>query len=633
MLSLGTWFGLQELRVFIPSLAHTLGQWAPLTFIALYGLATLGLVWLTPLIWRGMGTFGAWTFTAGGLALLRLLEQLNGHPSLDLVLSTVSVFCFAAMTVVAAQHDLITGRGPRGMVLWPWALGIGLLLDTASRALLLTVDLPWRQDWLGHGVSAVLAGLALWLLVEWVRRWRGPQAHEVGDPSLISAFPWVGVPIFLALQVTCFGQVPLLAELGDLSFPWAAGWVICGNLVALSLAWVLLSRFGMDGKDWPVTLLAGGALVLTLSGIWRRGWLTPFLWLAGQAVAFLLVVLCLASPALSPSPRPGRWRGTLALFLGWVAFVCLLFGYEVYDARWALSVAGVGLTLGALWALRVTLPGQTLRVLRRRLWELAGLVSGVALTLLVVGGTSLSLGSPPAALPVELDTLRVMTYNVHRGFNADGALDLEGIARTIEAARPSVLSLNEVSRGRVMDGGVDLLLWLGRRLGMRYEFGPNVGGVYGNALLSRYPIVGVRNYPFQTFHSERRGCLATAVQVGERQVLFLATHLDHEEGAAPERAEQIREVLALWGKRQPAILLGDLNAEPGAPELSFLQPSGWQDAAAALTEKPAATFPAAMPVRRIDYIFLTADLEPLEVQVPTSLASDHRPVVAVVRFR
>jgi len=118
-----------------------------------------------------------------------------------------------------------------------------------------------------------------------------------------------------------------------------------------------------------------------------------------------------------------------------------------------------------------------------------------------------------------------MTYNIRRGLNADGALDLEGIARTVEAVGPDVPSLNEVSRGRVMDGSVDTLLWLGRRLGMRRESGANVAGVYGNALLSRHPIVGVRNLHFQTCHSEQRGCQVGTVQAGEGRVLFLATYL------------------------------------------------------------------------------------------------------------
>ncbi|MGC8838360.1 MAG: hypothetical protein ACP5UM_08080, partial [Anaerolineae bacterium] len=284
LIGLSTWFGLQELRVFIPTLAYTLGDLAPPAFVAGFALAIVALMWVTPLLWRAFGTFGAWVFPVGGLVVLRILEQWSGYPTADLVLSGVSVVCLAVLTVVAPQHEQATGRGARGMAVWPWALGVGLLLDTATRSLLLTVDLPWRRDALGYGITLVFGGLALWLLVEWVRRWQGPDARAVGDPSLVGTMPWMAVPLLLFLHSERFGQVPLLMLLGGLSFPWAAGWVVLGYLVALALGWALLSRAGMDARDWPVVLLAGGALVLALSGAVKGGWVAVAFWPVGQAV-------------------------------------------------------------------------------------------------------------------------------------------------------------------------------------------------------------------------------------------------------------------------------------------------------------------------------------------------------------
>ncbi|MGC8838848.1 MAG: endonuclease/exonuclease/phosphatase family protein, partial [Anaerolineae bacterium] len=345
----------------------------------------------------------------------------------------------------------------------------------------------------------------------------------------------------------------------------------------------------------------------------------------------LLTAFAASGPLLAP-PRPrGRWRGTLPVFLGWWAFAALLFAAEVPGAAWASRAAAVLLTLCALWAVRLMLPGQALRVVRRRLWERGGAVCGALLVVLVVGGSALLLPPPRLAAAPEA-SLRVVTYNIHRGFNAQGSLDVEGLARTLAEAQADLVGLNEVSRGRLLDGGVDVLLWLSHRLGMQAEFGATVEELYGNALLSRYPIVGVQNFPFETYHSEPRGCLLSAVQMGTEQVLVMVTHLDHEEEAAPERAAQVTELLSLWGKRSPAILLGDFNAEPGAPELANLKAEGWVDVAAALEGRPAPTFPSPTPVRRIDYIFVTPDMQPVDVSVPSSLASDHLPVVATLRL-
>lgn len=633
LLSLATWFGLQELRVFVPTLVHTLGDLAPPAFVGGFALGLVALMWVAPFLWRSSGTFGAWVFPVGGLVVLRLLEQWSGYPAADLVFSGVAVVCLAVLTVVAPQHEQATGRGARGMAVWPWALGVGLLLDTAVRSILLTVDLPWRRDALGYGATLVFGGLTMWLLVEWVRRWQGPDARSVGDPSLVSTLPWMAVPLFLFLYAEQFGQVSLLASLGGLSFPWAAGWGVLGHLLALALGWALLSRAGMDAGDWPVVLLAGGALILALSGIAKGGWVSVAFWPVGQAVAFLLTVFATSAPLLA-SPRPrGRWQGTLPVFLGWWTFVALLFAREVQGASWADHAAAVLLAMCALWAVRLILPGQALRLVRRRLWERGGAACGVLLVLLVVGVGTMLLPPPRlASAPLQEGVVRVVTYNVHRGFNVQGSLDVERLSRTLKEAQADIVGLNEVSRGRLLDGGVDVLLWLTYRLGMRAEFGPTVEGLYGNALLSRYPIVGVQNFPFETYRSEPRGCLLTTVQVGERQVLVMVTHLDHQEEAAPERATQVAELLALWGKRAPAVLLGDFNAEPGAPELSNLKAAGWVDVASALEERPAATFPSAAPIRRIDYIFVTSDVRPLEVSVPFSLSSDHLPVVATLQL-
>lgn len=632
MVCLSTWFGLQELRVFVPTLAYSLGELAPPTFVAAFALAMLTLVWLAAPLWRALGTFGAWAFPVGGLAVLRFLEQVNAHPSLDLALSGVAVVCFGILTATVPQHEHATGRGSRGLAVWPWALGAGLLVDTAARSLLLTVDLPWRRDALGHGATGVFSGLALWLLVEWARRWRGPDARRAGDPSLVATLPWMGVPVLLFLHATYFGQPSLLALPGGLHFPWAAGWTVFGYLLALGLAWGLLSRAGMDARDWPVVLLAGGALVLALSGAERGGWVAIVFWPVGQVTAFLLAALAGSGTWLAPPRGGGRWRGVLPIFLGWWTLVALAFFGEVLSAAWPGVVAAVLLAFWALWAVRLVLPGQTLRAIRRRLWERGGAVCGLALTMLVVGVGTAALPAPRPAPAVAPDALRVATYNVHRGFSAQGALDVEGLARTLAAAQVDVVGLNEVPRGRLLDGGVDVLLWLAHRLRLRAEFGATVGMLYGNALLSRYPIVGVRNVPFQAYHSEPRGCLVTTVQVDAQQVLVLVTHLAHEEGAAPVRAAQVSEVLDLWGGRSPAILLGDLNAEPGAPELANLRAAGWVDVAEALQEEPAATYPSAMPLRRIDYIFVTPDVRPVEILVPQTLASDHLPVVAAVRL-
>jgi hypothetical protein len=79
----------------------------------------------------------------------------------------------------------------------------------------------------------------------------------------------------------------------------------------------------------------------------------------------------------------------------------------------------------------------------------------------------------PAAAPAPQTAAaigRVMTFNVHSAFNRQGRLDPQEIARLIDAQDPDVVALQEVSRGWLIDGSVDLVDWLATRLGMEVVF-------------------------------------------------------------------------------------------------------------------------------------------------------------------
>ena len=68
--------------------------------------------------------------------------------------------------------------------------------------------------------------------------------------------------------------------------------------------------------------------------------------------------------------------------------------------------------------------------------------------------------------------VRVMSYNLHQGFDTGGSLAIEEQAKVIEEAGPDIVALQEVSRGWVVDGSFDMLVWLSRRLDMPSSGGP-----------------------------------------------------------------------------------------------------------------------------------------------------------------
>src|SRR5699024_3745911 len=89
----------------------------------------------------------------------------------------------------------------------------------------------------------------------------------------------------------------------------------------------------------------------------------------------------------------------------------------------------------------------------------------------------------------------------------------------------------------------------------------------------------------------------------------------------------VEEMLGIISEHDHNILVGDMNAEPDAPELAPLFQT-FQDAWASIHDSPGYTFRADDPVTTIDYILLSPDIEIQSSQVIDSLASDHFPVVA-----
>ena len=231
--------------------------------------------------------------------------------------------------------------------------------------------------------------------------------------------------------------------------------------------------------------------------------------------------------------------------------------------------------------------------------------------------------------------VRVMTYNIHQGFHTRGFLAIEDQARVIEEQRPDIVALQEVSRGWVIDGSFDMLVWLSRRLDMPYVWGPAADSVWGNAILSRYPMSGARTVPMPNNDQLEldRSYMTVRIDVGEGEpVTMIATHLHNVKDEENSRVPQARALVEAWDKSKRTVVLGDLNAVPGGQAIGLLTEAGLVDAYDAsggdLVEGHTALF--GDPPRRIDYIWLSPDLRVVDFSLVGGQASDHLGVVATV---
>jgi len=109
---------------------------------------------------------------------------------------------------------------------------------------------------------------------------------------------------------------------------------------------------------------------------------------------------------------------------------------------------------------------------------------------------------------------------------------------------------------------------------MYHAFGKNIprdGGEYGNAVLSRFPIVCSRNYllPNRGLTHEQRGLLEVKVELDGQPLAFYSTHFHHKTAEPRDRLDAVPVVRCALGRLdQPAILAGDLNARPSSEEIT-----------------------------------------------------------------
>jgi endonuclease/exonuclease/phosphatase family metal-dependent hydrolase len=235
----------------------------------------------------------------------------------------------------------------------------------------------------------------------------------------------------------------------------------------------------------------------------------------------------------------------------------------------------------------------------------------------------------------EPDQLRILSYNIHHGEGTDGVFDLERLARVIRSADPDLVALQEVDRGTGRASGVDQASELGRLTGMEDFFGKALdfsGGEYGEAVLTRLPVISVTNHPlpFSPGH-ESRAALEVVVELRDGTPChFIGTHLDHTRDPA-DREAQSRAMNELFARDDALrLLVGDLNAEPSAPSMQILL-EHWTRAGAEL-ERP--TFPSNVPGRTIDHVLMRPagawEVESVEV-LDEPLASDHAPLLVVLQ--
>lgn len=239
--------------------------------------------------------------------------------------------------------------------------------------------------------------------------------------------------------------------------------------------------------------------------------------------------------------------------------------------------------------------------------------------------------------------LRVVSYNIHKCIGGvDRQYQPERTAEVLRNLHADVLLLQEVDAGVSRSQGHQQAELLGDLVGMRYRvWYPNVdvrgGGQYGNAILSRYPLIESANIDLTWRFKKKRSALHGVIRVRhddvDRTVHVYNMHLGL---ARFERKIQLEKFLdchpfANVHHETPIVVGGDINDVYGKLG-ELLRPAGFRG----IARRPA-TFPAWAPVRPLDAIFVRGNVDFLKLSRCESdlarKASDHRPLVADVRLQ
>ncbi|GEM_PF-687994 len=232
----------------------------------------------------------------------------------------------------------------------------------------------------------------------------------------------------------------------------------------------------------------------------------------------------------------------------------------------------------------------------------------------------------------RIEELKIMSYNIHHGKNLLGIYTLDQIANIIKDSEADIIGLQEVDANFARSKFQNQLKYLADKLSMNYVYGDNVniiGAKYGNGILSKYPIVSYENLKIPSGR-EQRGLLSAVIDINDQKINFLNTHLGL---TASERLVQVQAISKyLSTLSNEVILVGDFNTMYNSREVHEISKK-LTDVGYVTNNNYISTFEVPFVSRRIDYIFISSNIEAKDYRIIRERASDHYPIVADIKIK
>jgi len=232
---------------------------------------------------------------------------------------------------------------------------------------------------------------------------------------------------------------------------------------------------------------------------------------------------------------------------------------------------------------------------------------------------------------------RIATYNVHRCRGMDRRVLPRRIAEVLRPLQADVIALQEVLGAGPKGHGHDQEL--GAALGMGWVMGATRlvrGRLYGNVVMSRFPINNHTQYDLTWKKRTPRGCQRVDVLMGGHTLHIYNVHLGVGLRERQYQAKKLGGVIVQNSVPGPKVVLGDFNEwGRGFATIELTQVLKSLDLRTFLKRRH--SYPGIFPVLHLDHIFYDGRVEVINVQIPRTrkslIASDHLPLVADIRVR
>ena len=251
----------------------------------------------------------------------------------------------------------------------------------------------------------------------------------------------------------------------------------------------------------------------------------------------------------------------------------------------------------------------------------------------------------PSTARVTSDTsgLRVLTYNIHHANppSRPDYIDVDAVATVINQQQPDIVALQEIDVHTTRSGvTLHQSEYIAAKTHMFSYFAKSIdygGGEYGIAILSRYPLAGMKKHELPTAENTKGEprILATAeiVLPRNKKILFACTHLDAQ-SKDTNRVMQIKKILEiLKPEKLPVIMAGDLNADPSSAVIGILDSHFTRTC---MKGDCPFTIPQNDPKKTIDFISFAPGnrfVVKLHKTINKKYASDHLPVFAILALK